>query len=514
VKDVHDPGRRRGARRPEIDRGLDVGDQIFEDSRPSHFSPVHRRVGQNLVELRLEAGSSRVAIGEVIGFGYQQIRNLEIGGSELSIPNAARLAVHYGVPIDRLAAGVFWVPGDSQACGEAAGPPPAGHFFVESPQETAARMRPSVEITHRDQLAPLIGEAIRDARRRRRLPQHALGLKQSHVSRFERGLEEPTLETLIGIARELEVSVEWLLGGASWLHTDQPPGGPSRRTAIGRGPTAIRPPERRARRPAEHPELTFRQVKAVVGETARFHREAAGLGRRVFGEAVGSSEWMVGKIERDGLHRISALVRWATVLGMPCALLTAGIEWDGVRGAFVSAGEPRRIGLRPATSVGANVRAIRRRQGLSMESVARRVGGHRTHFQMIEHGTRIPRPVTVLKLASALGVGLDVLCEGVRDWLVRPLPPPEVEESELPGLAADRQARALDLWRSGATLEEIGTEVELAASGAFEVLDGLRQIGVAVPYRQRPASAAQLSTRLRRRRNGRPPHAPIGPTSG
>lgn len=509
MKDAHHPGRRGGARRPAFDPGLDPADKISEGAWIDRFSPVPRRVGQNLTELRLEAGSSRTEIGQVLGISYAHVRNLEIAKTELSIPKAARLAAHYGVSIDRLAAGVFWIPGEARSSGTG-GSATAGHFFVESPQETAARMRPSVEINHRDELAPLIGKAIRDARRRRRLPQHALGLKASHVSRFERGLEEPALETLIGIARELEVSVEWLLGGAVWVEGERPPGSSTPRRGAGLRPPAIRPPSRRARGVAEHPELSYRQVKAIVGETARRHREAGGLGRREFGEAVGSSEWMVGKLERDGLHRLSALVRWATVLGMPCSLLTAGIEWDVVDGAFVPVGEARSIGRRPGAAVGVNARAIRRRQGLTMEAVARRVGGHRTHFQMIENGTRIPRPVNVLRLASALGVGLDILCEGVRDWLVRPLPPPEVEESELPGLAADRQKRALELWASGATLEEIGREVELAPSGAFEVLDRLRQVGVAVPYRQKPANPAQLSTRLRHRRVGRRPPQGIG----
>lgn len=496
---AHVPGRRGGARRPGTDPGLDPGDHISDGPWPEAYSPVRRRLGQNLTELRLAAASPRLEIADAMGSNYSRIRYMEIGRWELSVPNAVRLAVHFGVSIERLTAGVSWAPGEPSADG----PLTVGHFLVESPQEAAAaRMRPAVAITDRAELPPLIGAAIRDARRRRRLPQHALGLKQSHVSRFERGLEEPTLGTLIGIARVLEVSVESLLGGAAWHPGVKRPHG----TALRRSAEAHRvaAPHPSPRGPAEGDRyLSERQVEALVGGTVRGLREAAGLRRREFGGLVGATEWMVGKVERDGLHRLSALIRWATVLRVPPALLTAAVTWDPRHGQFVSLGEPRRIGERPEARVGVNAREIRRRQGLSMEVVARRVGGHRTHFQMIELGARIPRPFTVLKLASALGVGPDVLCEGIGDWLVRPLPPPEVEEVELPGLVADRQRRALRLWASGATLEEIGREIELAGSGAFEIFDRLREIGVPVPYRQRPASPAQLSARLRRRRAGR-----------
>jgi transcriptional regulator with XRE-family HTH domain len=54
---------------------------------------------------------------------------------------------------------------------------------------------------------------------------------------------------------------------------------------------------------------------------------------------------------------------------------------------------------------GANLRALRRRQSLTQQELARRAGVDRATISQIENGRENPRTDTVLRLARVLGVG-------------------------------------------------------------------------------------------------------------
>ena len=59
-------------------------------------------------------------------------------------------------------------------------------------------------------MTPTFGEAVRAMRRRRGLSQEELadaaGLHRTHISLIERGLREPSLDTLVKLCRGLGVS--------------------------------------------------------------------------------------------------------------------------------------------------------------------------------------------------------------------------------------------------------------------------------------------------------------------
>lgn len=59
-------------------------------------------------------------------------------------------------------------------------------------------------------MTPTFGEAVRATRRRREQSQEELadaaGLHRTHISLIERGLREPSLETLVKLCRGLSVS--------------------------------------------------------------------------------------------------------------------------------------------------------------------------------------------------------------------------------------------------------------------------------------------------------------------
>ena len=77
----------------------------------------------------------------------------------------------------------------------------------------------------------------------------------------------------------------------------------------------------------------------------------------------------------------------------------------------------RRVDRDVAARLGRNVFMARRRACFSQEAFADLASLHRTEVGMVEKGGRLPRVDTLIKLASALGVGAGKLLEGV-DWVV------------------------------------------------------------------------------------------------
>lgn len=66
-----------------------------------------------------------------------------------------------------------------------------------------------------------------------------------------------------------------------------------------------------------------------------------------------------------------------------------------------------------ATKFGRNLWRCRRRAALSQEELGARAGLHRTEIGMLEHGTRLARVDTLMKIAGSLGVSPAELLEGI-----------------------------------------------------------------------------------------------------
>jgi transcriptional regulator with XRE-family HTH domain len=66
-----------------------------------------------------------------------------------------------------------------------------------------------------------------------------------------------------------------------------------------------------------------------------------------------------------------------------------------------------------AVRFGENLLRARRRVRLSQEQVAQRASLHRTAIGMLEHGERVPRIDTLVKLASTLEVPPEDLLTGI-----------------------------------------------------------------------------------------------------
>jgi transcriptional regulator with XRE-family HTH domain len=70
--------------------------------------------------------------------------------------------------------------------------------------------------------------------------------------------------------------------------------------------------------------------------------------------------------------------------------------------------------VEPTESFARNLRAARRRVGLSQEALAERSGLHRTEVSLLERAGRDPRLATIVRLARALEVEPAALLEGIR----------------------------------------------------------------------------------------------------
>lgn len=78
------------------------------------------------------------------------------------------------------------------------------------------------------------------------------------------------------------------------------------------------------------------------------------------------------------------------------------------------AGDGRIRSEEVAVRFGRNLFRCRRRAAMSQEELGNLACLHRTEIGLLEHGTRLPRIDTLMKLAGSLGVEPDELLEGIQ----------------------------------------------------------------------------------------------------
>lgn len=72
------------------------------------------------------------------------------------------------------------------------------------------------------------------------------------------------------------------------------------------------------------------------------------------------------------------------------------------------------LALEPET-IGARVRMLRKRRGLSQKQLSEKVGVHYTHISRYERGQSRPSADGLKRLANVLGVSVDYLLEGTKE---------------------------------------------------------------------------------------------------
>jgi transcriptional regulator with XRE-family HTH domain/DNA-binding CsgD family transcriptional regulator len=184
-------------------------------------SPFLSQVATNLHNLRLAMGIDKPELARRAAIHVDHVSKYEHGEREPGVIRALHLAHSLASSIDRLTERTYWNPGEVAPTPGArrAAPERLSGFFSTLPAniplfEAAAPRGP---LANRREAAEVFGRNVREARERRHLIQvslaRAVGLSKSGLSLIERGIHETTIGTLISLARALEVTPEFLLGG-------------------------------------------------------------------------------------------------------------------------------------------------------------------------------------------------------------------------------------------------------------------------------------------------------------
>ena len=105
---------------------------------------------------------------------------------------------------------------------------------------------------------------------------------------------------------------------------------------------------------------------------------------------------------------------------------------------------------------------------------------------------------SLVRMAAALGVNFDELFEGVANWYLRPLPPPEYLPGERP-TKRERDQLVIRLWRQGRPELEIAEALDLPQNSISPYIRELRDAGADLPYRRPPRREVEVNARHRRR---------------
>lgn len=364
-------------------------------------SPLVEQLGTNLRRLRRRAGMEKRELARRAALKVEELSRFEDAAHELSATRALRLAHSMGVSIDELVERIYWNPGetvrrpgDRRPFSERL----AGFFLVlpaNAPVFDPAPPHDPVE--SRLEAATIFGQNVRAVRERRHLTQaklaRAAGLSKAGLSLIERGIRETTIDTLLSLARALEVTPGFLLGGVVWK-----PRLPACAPAGRRGG---------ARRHDAH---------SLNGAIKRLWGEGKTAGE--IADAVGISPGAVSAIVHrlrehgDRLAHRSPPTR-AVHEGArrrrsrsPAASLS---EHDPVAtSGEQSADDARQLeasGHEIAARMGANVAFHRQAAGLTLRELGEATEVDRTYLHRIENGRAgVPRLSLVVKLAASLNV--------------------------------------------------------------------------------------------------------------
>jgi len=319
------------------------------------------------------------------------------------VTKALRLAHSLRASIDDLVVRIYWNPGEVALQPSERRPASerlAGFFLVLAANvpvfEPAVQSAP---IASRHEVAAIFGQNVRNARERRHLTQttlaRAAGLSKAGMSLIERGVSETTIETLLGLARALQVPPESLLGSIAWK--------PQR-------PLGAHPRKGGAQQHAP---------RSLDGSVQRLWHE--GRTAREIGAAVGVSSGSVSAI----VHRLREHGHEIPHRNRPTRAVHEGARErrrpylpqtpdDKAAYAVEEAVEPVKLTDDDVSAcIGANVAFLRHEAGLTQEQLGEAIESDRTYVHRIEAGANMPRLALIVKLAASLNVPCSRIAAGI-----------------------------------------------------------------------------------------------------
>jgi transcriptional regulator with XRE-family HTH domain len=361
----------------------------------------------NLRQLRRKAGVEREELARRAGMSADEIALAEHEAArEPGVTRALRLAHSIGVSIDDLADRIYWNPGEI-ACRPGDRRPSSERlsgFFLVLPANVPIfdPPLPRDPVASRKELAEIFGENVRSARERRHLFQKTLadaaGLSREGLSYIERGIHETTIETMLSIARALQVPPEVLLGGIAWEPGLPPCALPRRGGAQGHKANSLDGP-----------------VKCLWNEDKTGGEIASALG-----VPRGTVSAIVHRLREHGedlayrrppsraVHEGARRRRGR--LPMPAREDDRGVEADGTPDA---AEWKEATDAEIAARLGANVAHRRHTAGLAFRELGEAAELDRSYLNRVEKGELLPRLSLVVKLAGSLNVRCGRLTSGI-----------------------------------------------------------------------------------------------------
>jgi transcriptional regulator with XRE-family HTH domain len=373
-------------------------------------SPLVERLATNLRRLRQGAGIERPELARRAALKVEELSRFENGAHELSATKALRLAHSMGVSIEELVECIYWNPGERVRRPGERRPfsDRLAGFFLVLPANAPAfdPPLPRDPVGSRQEAAAIFGQNVCAARERRHLTQaklaRAAGLSKAGLSLIERGVRETTIDTLLSLARALEVTPAFLLGGASWKPRQSP-----RANAARQG---------RAQRHDAH---------SLDDPIKRLWEEGKTAGE--IADAVGASSGAVSAIVHrlrehgdrlahrspptravhDGARRRRGKRIVASHSGLDPVAADREQCADG-------AGQPEVSEREAGARMGANLASQRQTAGLTLRELGEATEVDRTYLHRIENGRAgVPRISLVVKLAASLNAPCAWVAAGI-----------------------------------------------------------------------------------------------------
>ncbi len=361
----------------------------------------------NLRQLRRKAGIEREELARRAGMSADEIALAEREGArEPGVTRALRLAHSIGVSIDDLADRIYWNPGEIARSPGDRRPPSerlAG-FFLVLPANVPIfdPATPRDPVASRKELAEIFGENVRSARERRHLFQKTLadaaGLSREGLSYIERGIHETTIETMLSIARALQVTPEVLLGGIAWKPRLPPCASPRRGGAQGHKPNSLDGPIKCLWNEGK----TGGEIAIALGVprgtvSAIVHR------LREHGEGLPYRRPPTRAVHEGARRRRG---RPPTPVreddrGVDAEETVDAAEWKEATEAEIAA------------RLGANIARFRLSAGLTLRELGEATELDRSYLHHVENGERLPRLGLIVKLAGSLNVRCGRLTAGI-----------------------------------------------------------------------------------------------------
>lgn len=372
-------------------------------------SPFVEQLATNLRRLRHKAGIGRQELARRAGLRVEDVRISEGAVAEPGVTKALRLAHSLGVSIDELVDRIYWNPGEmaKRPADRRAASERLSGFFLVLPVNVPVFDSPPPRdpVTSRQEAAEIFGRNVRAARERRHLTQTILagaaGLSKAGLSLIERGIRETTIETLLSLARALEVTPGLLLAGIVWTPHQSSCASAFRRGGAQRhdahsldGP--IRQLWGEGKRAGEIADALSTSAGAV---SAIVHR------LREHGEELEYRSPPTRGVHEGARRRRGQRLRVASTEGDPAA------ESENLAD---STGRPNASDGDLVARIAANVTHHREVAGLTLREVGEGVEVHQTHLHRIEKGRGgLPMLSIFVKLAASLNVHCERITEGI-----------------------------------------------------------------------------------------------------